>query len=559
MNRISQMIVYFFYKNFVFTIIHFFYGFINDFSGQTIIEDWFISLFNLIFTSIPLAARGILDISLKPEDGIIVQILIPYLYKEQRENPHFNIKNFLLNLLKGIFHSLINYFVGIYTINDLIDKEGHDSNLWVISNVLYTNVLLIVSLDMIIFTQYHTWLNWIIIVCLTFGLYIIFLVMVEHMTVFSSSGTMKTTFNSGLVWMNFILVGGFCSLIDFGILIYKILFVKRIYNSVKLLKNKNDISYEYIKTIPEELQNLLLNNDRVKEFNKDKNIIENIKKENSNKLKEIMNGEEDDTLFYSEKLEKEDDIKAASNWLAEVNNEEIQSNFNSLSEERKNNKNFDYSNLFYFETNYSLPDSDPSSIFDEIPQYGDRYKKFSQYLSDKSYKNYMKKMNYNYLDLMLLNYFDLHLEFQKYNFLQKEMVAMSFIKKFILNSGICNSKIYENIIKIIYTKKGSFNFENYLDCFMPILETKMDKCQTFKYKFLLSLVKNQSTQIVSMENYKVFCNLIKGKSVYEEENCKKLSKNMIESFKNKFPRENVDDFKFFQIMTVIECIIDGDQ
>ena len=64
--RNSIMVIYFFYKNFVFTIIHFFYGFINDFSGQTIIEDWFISLFNLIFTSIPLAARGILDISLKP-------------------------------------------------------------------------------------------------------------------------------------------------------------------------------------------------------------------------------------------------------------------------------------------------------------------------------------------------------------------------------------------------------------------------------------------------------------------------------------------------------------
>ena len=302
--RNSIMVIYFFYKNFVFTIIHFFYGFINDFSGQTIIEDWFISLFNLIFTSIPLAARGILDISLKPEDGIIVQILIPYLYKEQRENPHFNITNFLLNLLKGIFHSLINYFVGIYTINDLIDKEGHDSNLWVISNVLFTNVLLIVSLDMIIFTQYHTWLNWIIIVCLTFGLYIIFLVMVEHMTVFSSSGTMKTTFNSGLVWMNFILVGGFCSLIDFGILIYKVLFVKRIYNSVKLLKNKNDISYEYIKTIPEELQNLLLNNDKVKEFNKDKNIIENI----NNNIKEDIKDENKLILNENKNISKEQDI-----------------------------------------------------------------------------------------------------------------------------------------------------------------------------------------------------------------------------------------------------------
>ena len=331
------------------------------------------------------------------------------------------------------------------------------------------------------------------------------------------------------------------------------------YQNPVLNSKKDKIYIEYTEPpfIVDEQTDMYILNEQNK--HKDKNIIENIKQENTNKLKDIMNGEEDDTLFYSEKLDNDDDVKAASKWLSEVNDDEIKSNFNSLSEERKNNKNFDYSNLFYFETNYSLSDSDPSSIFDEIPQYGDRYKKFSQYLSDKSYKNYMKKMNYNYLDLMLLNYFDLHLEFQKYNFLQKEMVAMSFVKKYILNSGICNSKIYDSIIKIISTKKGSFNFENYLDCFMPILETKMDKCQTFKYKFLLSLVKNQNTQIVSMENYKVFCNLIKGKSVYEEENCRKLSKNMIESFKNKFPRENVDDFKFFQIMTVIECIIDGDQ
>ena len=292
--------------------------------------------------------------------------------------------------------------------------------------------------------------------------------------------------------------------------------------------------------------------------NQENDIIQNNKNENIKKLKNIMNEVEDDTLFYSEKID-DDDLKTSSKWLSDTNNDEIKSNFNSLSEERKNNKNFNFNNFFYFETNYSLTESDPSSIFDEIPQYGDRYKKFSQYLSDKSYKNYMKKMNYNYLDLMLLYYFDLHLDFQKYNFLQKEMVAMSFIKKFVLNCGICNSKIYDTIIKTIAMKKGQFNFENFLDCFMPILENKLDKCQTFKYKFLMNLVKNQNTEIISIENYKVFCNLIKGKSVYEEENCKKLSKNMIENFKNKYPRENVDDFKYFQILAVIEVLIDEDQ
>ena len=304
--RNSIMVIYFFYKNFVFTIIHFFYGFLNDFSGQTIIEDWFISLFNLLFTSIPLAVRGIIDLSVKSEDGIIIKILLPYLYKEQREKPHFNIKNFLLNLLKGIIHALINYFVTIYTINNTIDDSGYESNLWVISVVLFTNILLIVSIDVIIFTQYHTWINWVTIGTLTFLFYILFLLAVNNMTFFTSSGTMNNAFNSALVWMNFIFISGICGLIDFSILIFKQFFVKRIFNLVKSLKNKDDISYEYIKTMPQELQNLLLIDDRVKEFNKCKNdtfdnnskinlVIENINNNENNKNEDIKDKENDKT------------------------------------------------------------------------------------------------------------------------------------------------------------------------------------------------------------------------------------------------------------------------
>ena len=320
--RNSIMVIYFFYKNFVFTIIHFFYGFLNDFSGQTIIEDWFITLFNLVFTSIPLAARGILDISVKPDDGIIVEILMPYLYKEQREKPHFNIKNFLLNLLKGIIHALINYYFTINIVNNNIDKDGHESNLWVISTVLYTNILLIVSFDMIIFTRYHTWLNWVIVICLTFMLYIIFLIMVENITFFTSSGTMIYTFNSKLVWMNFINVAGLCFMFDFCILIINQFFVRNIYNLVRSLDNKNDISYEYIKTLPDELQKLLLIDDKViKSNNKNSKInkIDIINNKNdiidNNTFKEDIKNDinENDNINIIQK-----DINKESNEIKEI-------------------------------------------------------------------------------------------------------------------------------------------------------------------------------------------------------------------------------------------------
>ena len=57
-NRISKMIIYFFYKNFVFTIIQFIYAFFCMGSGQTIIDDWFITCYNLVFTALPLGCSS---------------------------------------------------------------------------------------------------------------------------------------------------------------------------------------------------------------------------------------------------------------------------------------------------------------------------------------------------------------------------------------------------------------------------------------------------------------------------------------------------------------------
>jgi magnesium-transporting ATPase (P-type) len=59
--RISEMILYFFYKNMLFTIPQFIFAFYSGYSGQSIFDDWYISLYNLIFTSIPLIIRAIFE------------------------------------------------------------------------------------------------------------------------------------------------------------------------------------------------------------------------------------------------------------------------------------------------------------------------------------------------------------------------------------------------------------------------------------------------------------------------------------------------------------------
>lgn len=68
--RISEMILYFFYKNMLFTLPQFLVAFYNGYSGQTIFDDWYVTLYNVAFTSIPLIIRAIFE-----QD-------VSYIYKE---------------------------------------------------------------------------------------------------------------------------------------------------------------------------------------------------------------------------------------------------------------------------------------------------------------------------------------------------------------------------------------------------------------------------------------------------------------------------------------------
>lgn len=163
--------------------------------------------------------------------------------------------------------------------------------------------------------------------------------MVENVTIFSSSGSMNYTFNSGLVWLNLILVTGLCALIDFSILIFQQFFIKSIFNSVKNLDNKDDLSYDHIKTLPIDLQNLLVNDDRVKEYNKKNGIPEYEINSNMNLIIEVNNKKEN-------KNENEIDNKIENKKEENINN-----NGNNNDKNEKNISNKEINNLQLLNSN----------------------------------------------------------------------------------------------------------------------------------------------------------------------------------------------------------------
>ncbi|XP_038706602.1 probable phospholipid-transporting ATPase 4 isoform X2 [Tripterygium wilfordii] len=60
-KRIAQMICYFFYKNIAFGLTLFYFEAFTGFSGQSVYDDWYMLLFNVVLTSLPVISLGVFE------------------------------------------------------------------------------------------------------------------------------------------------------------------------------------------------------------------------------------------------------------------------------------------------------------------------------------------------------------------------------------------------------------------------------------------------------------------------------------------------------------------
>ena len=157
--RISEMILYFFYKNMIFTIPQVIFCLINAYSGQSIFDDWYIASYNLAFTSIPLVVRAVFDQDLdyktwkKSGRTQIVHTReelkenYPYLYYVGQRNEIFNDSNMLKWISHGILLGTVMFFMVIYFIkNQALQAEGYTADIWFISLTLYTCIITVSSI-----------------------------------------------------------------------------------------------------------------------------------------------------------------------------------------------------------------------------------------------------------------------------------------------------------------------------------------------------------------------------------------------------------------------------
>ncbi|CAL1392366.1 unnamed protein product [Linum trigynum] len=159
-RRISSMICYFFYKNVTFGISLFLYEAYTSFSGQPAYNDWFLSLYNVFFTSLPVIALGVFDQDVSSRDAI----KFPLLYQEGVQNVLFSWRRILTWMINGVYSAIMIFFfctkaMDIQAFNDDGMTAGRD----IFGATMYTCIVWTVNLQMVLSINYFTVLQHILI------------------------------------------------------------------------------------------------------------------------------------------------------------------------------------------------------------------------------------------------------------------------------------------------------------------------------------------------------------------------------------------------------------
>ncbi|KPI96871.1 putative phospholipid-transporting ATPase IF [Papilio xuthus] len=169
-QRLATLIHYFFYKNLVLGNIMLFFQVHSAFSTQSIYDSMYLTLYNLLFTSVPCLVLAVTD-QRWPQALLMKN---PTLYREIRKNRLMSWWNFLAWLLSSVYHSVLIYgFSKLVFMSSVINTDAKTVDLWCFGAVLFHMMMLVVSLRLWLQARYHT-LVFVLTLLLSMLCYVIF-------------------------------------------------------------------------------------------------------------------------------------------------------------------------------------------------------------------------------------------------------------------------------------------------------------------------------------------------------------------------------------------------
>uniref|UniRef100_A0A1J3G6W6 Putative phospholipid-transporting ATPase 9 n=1 Tax=Noccaea caerulescens TaxID=107243 RepID=A0A1J3G6W6_NOCCA len=159
-RRISTMICYFFYKNITFGFTLFLYETYTTFSSTPAYNDWFLSLYNVFFSSLPVIALGVFDQDVSAR----FCLKFPLLYQEGVQNVLFSWRRILGWMFNGFYSAVIIFYLCKSSLqSQAFNNEGKTAGREILGGTMYTCIVWVVNLQMALAISYFTLIQHIVI------------------------------------------------------------------------------------------------------------------------------------------------------------------------------------------------------------------------------------------------------------------------------------------------------------------------------------------------------------------------------------------------------------
>ncbi|XP_054980679.1 phospholipid-transporting ATPase IK [Sorex araneus] len=149
--RICKFLRYFIYKTTASMMVQIWFACYNGFTTQPLYEGWFLALFNLIYSTLPVLYIGLFEQDVSAEESL----QLPQLYTLGQKDQLFNYWVFLRAVAHGTVTSLVNFFVTFWASSHGLPGLNDYQSFAV---VVALSCLLTITVEVIIIITYWTFL-----------------------------------------------------------------------------------------------------------------------------------------------------------------------------------------------------------------------------------------------------------------------------------------------------------------------------------------------------------------------------------------------------------------
>jgi phospholipid-transporting ATPase len=158
-RRNGELILFMFYKNVLFVMVQFIFGYYSIFSGQTMFEKWICQFYNVTFTGLHVIVYALFDFQFEKH----VLMATPVLYSIGMRSEIYNMKEFWIWFTYACAQAVMVLTLAFVLPESSPTTDGKSFTFWAGGHHVYMNCVLLANLMILKMQHNYTGFNVIII------------------------------------------------------------------------------------------------------------------------------------------------------------------------------------------------------------------------------------------------------------------------------------------------------------------------------------------------------------------------------------------------------------